>query len=282
MWWMALAQAGMSLANGFGQSSLQRAEYKAQRTLDKAEYESKEKIRKASNEFGRAQGSLANWMRSVSNQRTVEAAGDAYNAMSTNLGRTMDQAVTGSLQRRIQAAEQMGAISAQAAAAGVGGSTVDLINGTMRLRNAMLNEEITKQEGQATYDQLLQRAGVMDNAYDQWDYTLNMDSSNEMGALMPIRVDPGGGSSWKSVFLETTFGAAGNLFNKSGDKSGPLSLLSKLGMNSQTQGQALSIGSSLFGGGGGASNAQIPAQGTTTTGGYTFFGIQPRQSSLRL
>lgn len=248
--WVAIAQAGMSLLSGMGQKSIQRAEYKAQRILDKAEYNAKETIRTANNELGAAQSSLSNWMRSVNNQRTIDAAGEAYNATGENLSRMWQQSTTGSLQRRVQANEQLGAIQASAAAAGVGGSTVDLINGTLKLRNAMLNAEIEKQEGQATYDQLMQRAGVMDNGYDAWDHSFDSANMDYMSAQMPLRIDPGStSSSWKSVFLETTFGAAGNLFNKSGDKSGPLSLLSKLGMGGQNSSGAALGFSSLFGGG---------------------------------
>lgn len=281
--WVAIAQMGMSLLSGFQNSKLEAAQYKSQRILDKAEVEASNKIREANNELGNAQASLSNWMRSVSNKRTIEAAGEQYNALGENLGRMWAQSATGSLQRRIQASEQMGAIQASAAAAGVGGSTVDMINGSLKLRNAMLNMEIEKQEGQATYDQLMQRAGVMDNGYDQWDHSYDASTSDFMSKQMPIRVDPGSSSaSWKSVFLETTFGAAGNLFNKSGDTAGPLSLLGKLGMNGQSAGQAGGFMGGLFGGGGGGAAPQ-GGQGlqasqarsyTTTPAGYTFQGLR--------
>lgn len=248
--WIAIAQMGMQLLNGFGNQERAKAEYKAQRILDKAEYDAKERTRAANNELGAAQASLSSWMRSVSNKRTIEAAGEAYNAYGDNLSRMWQQSATGSLQRRVQANEQLGAIQASAAAAGVGGTTVDLINGSLRLRTAMLNQEIEKQEGQATYDQLMQRAGVMDNGYAAWDHSIDSANLDYMSAQMPIRIDPGGNSaSWKSVFLETSFGAAGNLFNKSGDRSGPLSLLNKLGMNSGQQSQSLGFMGGLFGGG---------------------------------
>lgn len=281
MWWMALAQVGMSLLGSMGQSKIERAQYKANKILDKAEYEAKERNRLANNELVAAQASLTDFMRSESNKRLIESAGDAYNALGQNIGRGLDQAVTGNVQRRIQAAEQLGAISASAAAAGVGGSTVDLINGSLRLRNAMLNEEIEKQEGQASYDQLMQRAGVMDQGYSQYDYAMEAGNLDYQRAQMPIRIDPGGGSSWKSVFLETSFGALGNLFNKSGDRSGPLSLLTKLGMNNQSSSTTLERVGGLFGNGG-QSGPQYTGQGlqpsrarssTTTSAGYTFQGL---------
>lgn len=207
--WGQIAAMGLSILGGVNQYKLQRAQYKAQKTIDDANYEASEMIRKASNELGRAQGGLANWMKSVSNQRMIEAAGDQYNALGENLGRILDQAATGSLQRRIQAAEQAGALTASAAAAGVGGSTVSLINGTLRLRNAMVNEEIEKQEGQASYDLMAQRAGVMSNAYDSWDYSLVGDTANHMGAVKPIRVAPDGTSALLKVAAQVLPQAAG-------------------------------------------------------------------------
>lgn len=185
--WGAIVQGALSVAGTIGKYQIEKGQYKAQRTLDKANYYVQEVMRAAENEASRINASVGNHLRSVSNQRLIKAAGEAYNAMGENLGRALDQSVTGSLQRRVVAAEEVGAFSAANAAAGVGGSTVDMINGSIRLRNAMLESEVAKQEGLATYDQMQQRIGVVSNAYDQWDYTYDMAQQNYFGAQMPIR-----------------------------------------------------------------------------------------------
>lgn len=190
--WAQTTALGLNILAGVQQYRIARAQHKANSIIDAANFEASERIREASNELGRAQGSLKNWMTSVSNQRLIRAGGEQYNALGENLARHLDQATTGSLQRRIQAAEQMGTLTAQAAAAGVGGSTTALINGTLRLRNAMVNHEIEKQQGQATYDMLAQRAGIMSNAYDSWDYSTVLDNANLMANTQPIRVAPDG------------------------------------------------------------------------------------------
>lgn len=286
--WMQIAQMGLNVLSGAANKKLEYETYKSQRILDKAEVNASNKIREANNELGNAQASLTNWMRSVSNKRLIEAAGEQYNAMGDNLSRMSQQATTGSLQRRVQAAEQMGALTAQAAAAGVGGSTVDLINGSLRLRNAMLNEEIEKQEGNATYDMLMQRAGVMDNGYSQWDYSYNAATSNFMSTQMPIRVEPDDPSNYLPRW-NNLLGVAGNLFGK-GNTDNPLSGMTTnlFGGNGGSNAGGLT---SMFGGmfGGGAQQGPQTAQGinpmtarpsSTTGSGYTFMGLNTSQMRL--
>ena len=203
MEWWALAGMGLSLLGQANAQDLayrrQKAEYEVNKIIDEGNRDAQEIMRKAGNEVARQGASLSNHMRSVSNQRLIEAAGEQYNALGQNLGRTMDQATTGSLQRRIQAAEEAGAMTAAAATAGVGGSMVQMLNGTMRLRNAIVEQEIDKQQGYATYDQMIQRAGVMQNAYDQWDYSLDEGTQNYFQPQTPVRMkpaEPGGLSSF--------------------------------------------------------------------------------------
>jgi len=257
MMWAAIAQVGLNILAGREQYKLAKAQYKAQKTIDDANFEASETIRKASNELGRAQGGLKNWITSVSNQRMIEAAGSEYNALGENIGRHLDQMATGSLQRRVQASEQLGALTAQAAAAGVGGATTDLINGTLRLRNLMVNHEIEKQQGQATYDMLAQRAGILSNAYDSWDYSMVLDSANLMADTKPIRMAPSG----TTYLLNALSGASqlnwGEMFSAIGDRGG--------GSSPQIVNGISSTGN----------------PGTTTPSGYTFFGLRPG-GSLRI
>lgn len=244
MYWQ-LAGAALSI---LGQASQQDAAYKRQmleydvnKIIDEGNRDAQETMRKVNNETAREGASLSNHMRSVSNQRLIEAAGEQYNALGENLGRTLDQAVTGSLQRRIQAAEEAGAITSAAATAGVGGSMVQMLNGTTRMRNAIMEQEIDKQQGYATYDQVIQRAGVMQNAYDQWDYSLDEGTQNYFQPQTPVRMKPSEPSGLSSVlgmasaalpFLSGMGGGAG------GAAGGGSSLWSTI--------------SSLFSGGGGS------------------------------
>lgn len=245
MYWQ-LAGAALSI---FGQMSQQdqaykrqKAEYETNKIIDEGNRDAQEIMRKANNEVARQGASLSNHMRSVSNQRLVEAAGEQYNALGENLGRTLDQAATGSLQRRIQAAEEAGALTSAAATAGVGGSMVSMLNGTMRLRNAIMEQEIDKQQGYATYDQVIQRAGVMQNAYDQWDYSLDEGTQNYFEAQTPVRPKPVQESGLSQIL---------------GMASAALPFLSQMNMGSM--GSSLA---SLFGGGGGS-------QPVTYGAGYT-------------
>lgn len=239
MSWWALAGMGLSIlgqANAQEQAyKRQKAEYETNRIIDAGNRDAQEIMRKAGNEVARQGASLSNHMRSVSNQRLIEAAGEQYNAFGQNMGRTLDQATTGSMQRRIQAAEEAGAMTAAAATAGVGGSMVQMLNGTVRLRNAVMEQEIDKQQGYATYDQVIQRAGVMQNAYDQWDYSLDEGTQNYFQPQTPIRMKPS---------------RPDGLSNLLGMASAALPFMKD--MDFASMGSSLS---GLFGGGGGAAGA---------------------------
>lgn len=219
--WQIVAGVGLSALGGFFSGKKAKYEYQATDAINEARTNAANRLRTAQNEAGRAQGSLADYMRSVSNSNLVRAAGEEYNALSTNMGRLADQQVSGSLMSRVQASEQQGALFASAAAAGIGGSTVDMINGTMRIQDAIMREETDRSYGQMTYDMLSQRAGVMDNAYNSWDYTMSADGADLMPTFKPYTAKP----SVTQHVLQSTLsnlaggagtgmlGQAGQLFN---------------------------------------------------------------------
>lgn len=96
---------------------------RAQATIDAARI-----TQKARNEASGAQAALSNFTKALSNKRALDAAGKQIGAVNENITRNLDAATYGKLGQRVQAAEELGQSVATAAAAGVGGSTIDLFN----------------------------------------------------------------------------------------------------------------------------------------------------------
>ncbi len=133
---------------------------------------------KSGNERKAAESALAQFNTARANNRQMDAAGKAINANNENIARNLDATTKGDIMSRIAAAEELGASVAGAAAAGVGGSSIDQYNGTLRLQQAM-NEEA--QDRATKSDQWAAEQGNADtlqNAAAGWDntaYQANMD-----------------------------------------------------------------------------------------------------------
>ncbi|ATI16344.1 internal virion protein [Caulobacter phage Lullwater] len=97
-------------------------------------------LRDARNEAAGARSSLALWSHSLGNQRKLEVAGDKVNSLTENILRQADDASFGRIKDRVRTAELLGASTAMAAWAGVGGSTIEQFNSAMELGDALSQE----------------------------------------------------------------------------------------------------------------------------------------------
>jgi hypothetical protein len=88
------------------------------------------------NTIAAANGALNRFRQSIGNQQVLKNAAQYNEALAKNLTRLQDQAQTGDINTRIQAAEHTGQLVASAHAAGVGGSTVDQIGQVIRSQTA--------------------------------------------------------------------------------------------------------------------------------------------------
>lgn len=132
MWWMLAAQVGMSLLQQ-GQQNKQTATSN-KIALNNAKNENI--VRAANNEVAAAAGALSRVRQSLFNQNVLENAAKNADTIGQNLGRQLDSVQAGKLNTQIQAAETSGSLIAMASAAGVAGSTVDIINQTIRGQEA--------------------------------------------------------------------------------------------------------------------------------------------------
>lgn len=70
----------------------------------------------------------------------MDAAGTQMAAIQSAIAKNLDAKAAGDFQGQIALAEELGASATMAASAGIGGSTVDAYNGTVRLAAAMQQE----------------------------------------------------------------------------------------------------------------------------------------------
>lgn len=203
-----------------------------------AEIDAKRLTQKARNENQAAQSGLANFSRALSNKRQMDAAGSSINAITENIGRNLDAAATGNLARRIQTSEELGAMSAVAAAAGVGGSTIEQFNQQVHFTEAIQQEQIDRAIKSDLYLTASEKANVLTNAtagqdlsqsFANLDFTQYVDHQ-KMGGMQKLLTLAGagvatyfGGPQAGAAVMDTSLGlyetsngnfaAAANSFN---------------------------------------------------------------------
>lgn len=136
-----------------------------------ANYEASRDTRIANNKLAAAKGNLANWSRSLGNRRRVQAAEREFNRSIEALVHETKQAGKQVSNMSLQYAEQMGALQAQAAFNGVGGSTVEMMENLVSLQMASSEEEVKQQvEMMSVYGK--ENAGqIMADSYNSADFS---------------------------------------------------------------------------------------------------------------
>ena len=182
---------GMIAGAGVGmmQARLQNAQNDAQYTLDSAKTEaanmlSKDSadnnnmIREAGNAFLAAQAALSNTQRSIGNQNRAIAIGSQTNAQVVNMARATEAMTRGSLEQQIAAAAQLGAMRADSAARGVGGTSADIMRATMQTTTSRLTAMQATKGAQMSFDQVMAAVGLRSNLITSQDYGQTVASMN--------------------------------------------------------------------------------------------------------
>lgn len=110
----------------------------------KAKYEQSRETRVASNKLKAAQGTLADWSRSLGNRRRMQAAEANYNRGMESLVHELGQGTKAIANVGLQRAAEVGALNAQAAFTGVGGTSVELMETLVNLQMATSESEQMK------------------------------------------------------------------------------------------------------------------------------------------
>lgn len=174
-------QMAMSFFTGWSEAYLQKARAEAQGTIDQANAnatnlinttnaDAANKNRAANNEFQSIQASLSNTQRSIGNSEKLRGMGTNWDAIETNLTRTMDSMVRGKLSAQLKGAANLGAIRADAAGRGVGGTSAAIMRAAASLSTGASITTATDNQKYVQYDTLLQKQGLLRSSVNSLDF----------------------------------------------------------------------------------------------------------------
>lgn len=174
-----------------------------------------EVLRQARNKVAASQNSLAATVRTINNERLLEAAGKQFNALGSTLGRQRDAAAGNRFETSLKFAENEGAMAAQRAASGVGGSAVQAAGIAMAFQQARYDLNARRTEGYVTYNTMTQMAGIVPTALgsrDQSPMGGNIDyvrRGNQGPGLFGLLTSVGAGIFGKNKELQTFLDSIG-------------------------------------------------------------------------
>ncbi len=171
------AQARVAQAQQQAQYTISTAQAQAQNLINQNNALSQNALMASNNVMASAQEQANLYIKSLNNQRSLKASGDAYNQLQEQIGKYSDDYLRGSFQTRIQVAEALGRQTAEMSAAGVGGTTAQLVNRTMRLQAGIAEEENRIGNRSAMWEFAKQRAGMSDTLQNGVNYMLQRDFS---------------------------------------------------------------------------------------------------------
>lgn len=205
-----LAMTAIGLLGGAQTASIQ-----AKASMKAAEEQAKQS--KAKQEELNAQSELARSIQKINNDRIMRAADKTFAAAATNLSRNRAATQTSNVMTQIAQAEASGAYAANVASRGVGGGSVEAIENTMALRDALKNQLTKDAQAQADYDAVQTLAGIIPAAWQQQDMTVISGNTSPAVAVPTVQ----GGFNWASALggSKDLMSLAANLFDGGGTKA---------------------------------------------------------------
>jgi hypothetical protein len=128
--------------------------------------EARKVLQAARTERAAVETDVSNWMVSLRNQKRTDAMGKQVSYLQEQIGTTLDGSVVGRAFDRIANSEALGATIANAAAAGIGGSSVEAFNTAMSMRQAMKEEREDRELASRVLYAKRQQAEALGAAYD--------------------------------------------------------------------------------------------------------------------
>lgn len=237
MFWMA----GMAAVGAVAGGLKDQADAEIAKLTEESNTLANNKMRKANNKLAGARGTLSRFLQSRSNQVHLQNAGAAVDSFTTNIARFQEASTTGSLERRLQVAEEAGAFAARQGASGMGGGTMQMLSKTTALRQARGEQQIARTEKQQLFDAEQQKRAAVDSMILGLDNTqiiddvnlaayqardIHVPSSGEiagraaMAFMQAYAQYGGGGGGGGSPASAGTYGQTGIAVNTSGFRAG--------------------------------------------------------------
>lgn len=186
--WAGLGLSALGMLGG-----AQTARIQANASRKQAEEQTKQS--KAKQEELNAQSELARSIQKINNDRVMRAADKTFAAAATNLSRNRAAVQTSNVMTQIAQAEAAGAYAANVASKGVGGGSVEAIENTMALRDALKNQLTENAQAQADYDAVQTLAGIIPAAWQQQDMTVISGNISPAAAVPTVQ----GGFNWAAA-----------------------------------------------------------------------------------
>ena len=153
--------------------------------IKKAEYDAAKMTQESSNKLEVAKQTLSDFSRALANANRMEAAGKEYNEAVNSVAQTLESRSTGRINSSLAAADKLGALAAGAAFQGIGGSSVEMLDATVKLQR-----NIEQQLQDISTDRLASAgarsaAQVIDNAASQTDLSRTFGNFNYTRYIEP-------------------------------------------------------------------------------------------------
>lgn len=202
-----LAMASFGLLGGAQTARIQGA-------ASRKAAEESTKQSKAKQEELNANSELARSIQKINNERIMLAADKTYAAAATNLQRNRAARQTSTVMQQVAQAEAAGAYAANAASKGIGGSSADVIESTMALRDSLKNQLQKDADAQADYDAVQVLAGIIPAGWKQQDMTVLSGNQSQAAAVPKVT----GGFNWAQAISgnKDVMGLLANLTTPSG------------------------------------------------------------------
>jgi len=223
------AQARIAAAQQKAQYIVSTAQAQAQTLISQNNAAAQNLVAGANNILAGANEDINLYIQSLNNARASKGNAEAYNALQETIGRYSDDYARGTFQQRLQMAELAGRASAELSGAGVGGTTAQLINRTMKLQEGMVEEEARIGNRTAMWDFAKQRGALAEGLADASSQLIRRDMTG---------YDPAAGT----YFGTTTVGPSKNVGSYDTSNSWSSVLSSILGAGSQAYSTVKSMG----------------------------------------
>lgn len=161
-------------AAAWSENRIARANATATNVINEANADAANLVRRANNDFTAAQAAFQTTKRTLGNKARLDALGKQHDALAVNESRQIDAMTRGRLSQQLAAATALGALRANSAARGVGGSSADAMRAVASLALGSAETQMKDKKEQITYDTLLQRSGLIRTAALSLDLGANL------------------------------------------------------------------------------------------------------------
>lgn len=164
-----MAMAGINIAEGYSQAKIKQKQAKAQYEYERSAAANKALTTAASNMTQMADANVARANQFRQNNAIFKSYGNQVGQEARQAAATLDGLNSTKFDQRLQAAGNLGAMTAAASAAGVGGSSIEQVKQTERLRQQRADDAIDSAIETTQYNRGLTQTGLMDSAFNQLD-----------------------------------------------------------------------------------------------------------------